>query len=577
MTKITRRQFVRNTMVGMGGVVVSAGLATTMTGCALDELNKARFMHGVASGDPLTDRVILWTRVTPQEEHIDKVRVYWEVSKDEHFRKMVVTGTAITHVDKDFTLKVDIVGLKPGRKYFYRFKTVNHVSPVGTTKTIASKDVEQVKFVVVSCSNYPAGYFNAYQQASQLEDIDASLHLGDYLYEYARGGYASEDAAALGREVLPDGELLTVNDYRQRYAQYRTDPDLQAFHQAFPMIAVWDDHEVANDTWKEGAENHDDATEGDFFARLQAALQAYAEWMPVRPRVDTDVASLYRSFQYGNLVNLMMLDTRLVGRDKQLSLTNYFDAAGNFDIQSYFSDINNPNRTLLGTNQLTWLTQQLASDAKWQVLGQQVLMGKMELPGAIATAQLTIPEFAELAAIAQLAQTNPGALTPEQLQLLQEKGALLQLPSLPYNLDAWDGYPVEREHILQTARANQSNLVVLAGDTHNAWANNLVTQAEQASVGVELATASISSPGLESFLGLDTPQAVLQTEAGVVQLIENLQYANFSDRGFLTVTFSQDQVTSNWTYISDIKSKDFTVLAARNKQIVVTDGSNQIA
>lgn len=509
--------------MGVGGTVVSAGLGGVLVGCAGDDENEApaSFDHGVASGDPLSDRVILWTRVTPDQENAGNVKVSWEVATDQAFSSIVLSDSATTDASRDFTMKVDATNLNPGTTYYYRFSTANNTSMVGTTKTLPEGKVEQAKFVVVSCSNYPAGHFHAYAEAAKQENVDAAIHLGDYLYEYERGGFASQDAADLGREVMPEGELFTLSDYRIRYAQYRTDPDLQTFHQTMPMIAVWDDHEVANDTWRNGAENHTDAAEGAFAERLLAALQAYADWMPVRSPVDTDVASLARNFQYGDLVNLVMLDTRIVGRDLQLSLAGYFGRDGNFDVSRYTNDISDSNRTLLGADQLSWLQGQLATDSVWQALGQQVLMGRMELPGAVATAQLSIEAFTELTQIAQIAQTAPETLTPEQMTLLQERGALLQLPSLPYNLDAWDGYPAEREQIYQSALSNNANMVVLAGDTHNSWASNLKTEPmSNMNVGVEFATPGVSSPGLESFLNLNSDEVIAQTEGGLTQLIK---------------------------------------------------------
>lgn len=583
MTKVSRRGFVKFSMMGMGGAVVSTGLGGVLVGCSgdddADEI-AASFDHGVASGDPLSDRVILWTRVTPvaeaDREGSTNVRVSWEVATDENFSSIVVSGSATTNAGRDFTMKVDASNLTPGTVYYYRFSTASSTSVVGRTKTLPEGETDQARFVVVSCSNYPAGHFHAYAEAAKQDGVDASIHLGDYLYEYARGGFASEDAQTLGREVLPEGELLTLSDYRTRYAQYRTDPDLQTFHQAMPMIAVWDDHEVANDTWREGAENHDPETQGSFAERLLFALQAYAEWMPIRPPVDNDVSSLARNFQYGDLVNLIMLDTRIVGRDLQLSLASYFGNDGNFDVQRYTSEILDNNRTLLGTDQLNWLQEQLATNTRWQALGQQVLMGRMELPGAVATAQLSIEDYVTLV---QLAQADPLTLSPEQAAFLQARGPLLQLPSLPYNLDAWDGYPAEREQIYQTAQDNSANLVVLAGDTHNGWASNLKTSASvgNASVGVEFATPGVSSPGLESFLNLSSEQAIMQTEGGLTQLIENLNYTNLSDRGFLMVTFTANNVTADWIYVSSVKENTYQTLPNRNRQIVVNAGANVIS
>lgn len=272
MSKLTRREFIRLSAMGAGGAVLSYGLM----GCNLTSSNHAvdvRFEHGVASGDPLADRVILWTRVTPQEE-AEKVTVSWEVATDKAFTNLVTSGSTDTTAERDYTVKVDAAGLAANTHYYYRFKSGNAESTVGRTQTLADGDTDVVKLAVISCSNYPAGYFHVLKEIGARDDLNAVLHLGDYIYEYPRGGYASEDAAAMNREVLPPHELMVIGDYRTRYAQYRSDQDMQAFHASLPMISVWDDHEIANDTWREGAQNHNDG-EGAFSVRKAAAIQAY--------------------------------------------------------------------------------------------------------------------------------------------------------------------------------------------------------------------------------------------------------------------------------------------------------------
>ncbi len=420
-------------------------------------------------------------------------------------------------------------------------------------KRLPTGDVSRVKLAVFSCANYPAGYFHVYNKATEISNLDATVHLGDYLYEYGIGGYASEDAAALGREVQPTNEMVSLADYRQRYGQYRTDTALQQLHAAAPMIAVWDDHEVTNDSWRDGAENHQ-PNEGDFTERKRAALQPYFEWMPIRPLSANDEETIYRQFEFGNLVNLLMLDTRVIGRDKQLEYAQYIDpVSGQLDATRFSADLTQSNRTILGNEQLQWLQDKLShNDARWQILGQQVLMGRMLLPGAVALQQLSITDFAELATLAQLAaraQAGDPSLTAEQLAYLQANQqrltpqviALLQLPAMPYNLDAWDGYPAEREAILANVAANQKKLLVLAGDTHNGWANHL-DLADGTPVGVELATSSVTSPGLEQYINLPDRASAVATEQALVQLISGLQYANLYDRGFIVLTVSPETV-----------------------------------
>ncbi|WP_407829499.1 alkaline phosphatase D family protein [Shewanella algae] len=575
----SRRDFLALSAKGVGAAVLSYGLM----GCSSDNDDNtvaADFLHGVASGDPTQDAVIIWTRVTPQTA--GDVRVSWQVSRDGAFSDLVTTGEMVTNAERDYTVKVDAIGLESGSRYFYRFMTGDKTSTVGMTKTLPEGAVDSVKLAVMSCANFPAGYFNVYELAAQRDDLDAMLHLGDYIYEYGRGGYASEHAAELGREVLPVGELLSLSDYRTRYGQYRGDASLQKLHAKLPFITVWDDHEVANDTWKDGAENHNQG-EGDFDARKQAALQAYFEWLPIRPWREGNHEEIYRSFSFGDLLDLHMLDTRVLARDKQLDYGNYLDpATGAFNDQQFLADVTDTQRTLLGQTQLLWLQGKLLqSSAKWQLLGQQILMGRMMLPAAIATQQLSIPQFAELAALAQLAaraqagdptltQAELTYLAANQAKLTPEVLALLQLPSIPYNLDAWDGYAYEREVVLATARASGKNLVVIAGDTHNAWANDLKDK-DGNMVGVEFATSSVSSPGLEYYLNLP-PEQIPATEAAVVGLVDDLKYANLLNRGYMTLTFSSEEVVSEWFYVDSILSKDFAEAEERRAIARSLDG-----
>lgn len=583
---VSRRTFLSLTAKGIGLAVVSSGLAA----CALDSGSSsipATFTSGVASGDPTQSAVIIWSRAVPSDENFSgTLPMSWEVATDPSFTNLVNTGSASTNAKQDFTLKVDAQGLQPDTTYYYRFKAGDSTSPTGVTKTLPEGDISSAKLAVVSCSNYPAGFFNVYDMISKEQDLNAVVHLGDYLYEYGRDGYASENAAALGREVIPNKEIITLADYRQRYAQYRSDNSLQSLHAEHPFICVWDDHEITNDAFQSGAENHQ-ADEGDYEQRKMVALQAYFEWMPIRPVVDNNNEVINRSFQIGNLVNLIMLDTRIIGRDQQLNLSNYIDSAtGAFNAPAFTADVSDPNRTLLGGSQLLWLQDQLMTSTNtWQVLGQQVLMGRMNLPAAIVTQQLSIPDFAELGQVAVLGQriaaSDPTLTAPEiayfeanAARLTPEVQALLQLPSIPYNLDAWDGYAAEREAILAMAKQLQSNLVVLAGDTHNAWANNLKDISGE-TVAVEFATSSVSSPGLEQYLGV-SPEDVPATEAGIVSLVDDLQYLNASDRGYMLVTFTPQQVSSQWRYVDTITSTSYNELSDRTMTLRSLAGNPQI-
>jgi alkaline phosphatase D len=487
-----------------------------------------RFMHGVASGDPLTDRIMLWTRITPDAD--DSFSLRWEVSSQADFAQLVASGSASTDASVDYTVKADATGLAAGQSYFFRFVRGADVSPVGRTRTLPAAGAASVSLAVFSCANYPAGFFNAYAAAAQHAGVQFALHLGDYIYEYGRGGYASENAAALGREVLPANELLSLADYRQRYAQYRSDADLQALHAALPMIAVWDDHEIANDTWREGADNHQPDTEGLFSLRKAAALKAWLEWLPVRQPDANAPDRIYRSFDFGGLLALHMLDTRVIGRDPQQTVNEYLTGAA-------FA----PSRQLLGSTQQSWLLGQLqSSTATWQVLGQQVLMARMTIPASVAQA----PTVANVTDYVTAVMTPAGYRTTTQQ-------ALVAQPKLPYNLDAWDGYPVARETVLSTAKTLGRNLVVLAGDTHNAWASNL-TLADGSVAGVEFATSSVSSPGFEAYL-LEVPPA--QLSAAFPVLVDDLVWAETAQRGYLVVNFTPSAASAQWVAVASINTR----------------------
>jgi len=560
-----RRRFLRQLTVGSavatGGVILPLrALADEMTGEHFPESEhkamlqhghrlKVSFDHGVASGDPLARQLIIWTRVS--SERGGMVPVLWEVAADRHFRRVVSRGITRTDSGSDYTVKVDVKGLRPNSSYYYRFVVGRTVSPVGRGRTLPLGRVAQVKLAVFTCSNYPAGYFHVYAEAAKRVDIDFAVHLGDYIYEYGRDQYASEDAATLGREVEPAGELLTLNDYRRRYAQYHTDPDLQAVHAAMSFINVWDDHEIANDTWKDGAENHDESSEGEFSVRRVAALQAFHEWLPIRSPDPRRPQQINRSFAFGNLLALHMLDTRVIARDRQLEYSNYFGSDGSFDSVRFAADLANTGRQLLGTEQLLWLQQQMAgSAATWQMLGQQVLMGRMNIPAPLVLGQIS---FSAYSALAYKAQTAPATLTPQEQFILAQ-------PAIPYNLDAWDGYAMARETILAMSRALNKNLVVLAGDTHNAWANDLLDYQGNA-VGVEFAVASVSSPGLEAYFPAENPALVA---AGLESIIGPLKYANTGDRGYMVVTATPAECRADWHYVSTVKAVDYTTFNGKS-------------
>ena len=555
MTLSSRRNFLKTSAASIFTVAVSSAI----TGCAQTLTNKPlsaiEFKHGVASGDPLNNALIIWTRATTSQSNFE-VTVAWELASDSQFKNIIRSGREQTDKSRDFTIKIDVQELAPNTEYFYRFIGLQTQSPIGRAKTLPINNVEQIKMAVVSCSNYPAGYFNAYTDAAKQKDLDVVLHLGDYIYEYPMGGYATENAEKIGRQLAADnsGEIITLSDYRKRYAIYRTDQGLQALHAAAPFIAIWDDHEVTNDTYKSGAENHT-PDEGDFFKRRAAAIQAYYEWLPIRPPMGEQSPQIYRTFDFGNLISLHMLDTRVIARDKQLAYSDYKNLeTKQMDVARFASDLNNPNRQLLGNTQLNWLTSAITkSNAKWQVLGQQVLMTKMWLPTEIFSQsdRTKIPQvLKELVAIKKAVLANK-AVTPAQLARVNTL--------MPYNLDAWDGYPSEREALYKSVTALNKKLVVVAGDTHNAWHGTL-KNAKGESVGVEFATPGVTSPGMEHYLALNTAQAKQMADS-LSLLINDLNYCDLSHRGYMLLTITKEQITTDWRYIDNINSPSYNIAA----------------
>ncbi|MFK4048666.1 alkaline phosphatase D family protein [Acinetobacter venetianus] len=567
--KISRRALIQNSLFGFGALSLSVGI----TGCN-DSSDKesstlqVNFEHGVASGDPLQDRVILWTRLTPNEASA-RLQVTWQIAKDQEFKQIIKTDKVTTSASQDFTVKVDATGLIPDQSYFYRFIFGDKISPVGQTKTLPTTTTK-VSFAVCSCSNYPAGYFYVYREMAK-QNVDVVIHLGDYIYEYGADGYATEDAEKLGRTLPADNnkEIIKLDDYRKRYALYRKDKDLQAAHHRHPFIVIWDDHELANDTWKDGAENHQE-NEGSFLDRKLAALQAYFEWMPIRP-VDDQHVKIYRQFDFGNLVQLTMLDTRIIARDEQLDYANYLTATG-LDITKFQADLTNPARTLMGFEQRDWLLGKLQqSTATWNVLGQQILMAKMFIPAELllSLAEITSgnpsadtlakmnTQITELVTLKVRLQNNDPTLTE------QEKARVLT--TAPYNLDAWDGYFTEREILYGTLAQLKKKIVVLAGDTHNAWSSNLYSK-DGAYVGVELATSSVSSPGLEKYLNIPLAQ-LQQFEFAFKTLIDELNYCNLNQRGYLVVQFDNSQVQSQWNFVDSIKQATYMIDESRQHQL----------
>ena len=459
-----------------------------------------RFQHGVASGDPLDDRIIIWTRVTPRASSIDQpITVRWRVTSDAGAQHVVSSGTFETAAARDYTVKVDVGGLMPGSTYYYAFDADGEQSPIGRTRTFPTSGAARMRFALVSCSNYPAGFFNVYGAIARRSDLDAVVHVGDYIYEFGEGEYGA--GVAIDRVPQPPREAIALADYRLRYATYKTDEDLQEAHRLLPFIAVWDDHEIANDAWSGGAVNHNpEKGEGDWATRKAAAYKAYLEWMPIRESPDTGI-HLYRTIRFGGLVDLVMIDTRGL-RDRQV---------GSADMRG----LNDPNRTLMGAPQEAWLFDQLRASRRantpWTLLGQQVIFSSITLPGTRAT-----------------------------------------------NTDVWDGYLAQRTRVLDVIeRENIRNLVVLSGDAHSSWGFDVARNpwsgyrpaTGEGSLAVELVTPAISSPTPTMFAGQEGEQAA----AAVKVALPHLKYLDGVRHGFVIVDLTPMHMTASWIFSPDVR------------------------
>lgn len=573
-------------------VVLAVAASTLPAVLAQPVVGSSSFPYGVASGDPHTDSVVLWTKFEPGGNPQLTYDIAWEVSTSRtDFSAPVASGTHQTSSSNNFTVKVVAEGLQPGTEYFYRFSGYGAVSEVGRTKTLPSGSVNQVRLALFSCANITADAFYAYAKAARKGDFDALVQVGDYIYEYGPGGYPAAETLAATVGFEPNKECVTLEDYRTRYAQYHNQASLRAARASAPLIAMWDDHESANDAYKDGAENHDPATEGSWTDRVKAALQAYYEWMPVREPGSGDRKAAYRSFDFGDLVSLHMPETRLLARVKQLSLapstaqvttrigqiladsnllTSYSTALGLAPTDPAFAaalqsavvgelvyanvvEMYSGDRDLLGATQLGWLQNEIAtSSAAYQVIGSQTLMGNMTMPAELllelaggTVNPATIKKY--LTPVAKMAAGVPfGSLSAA------EQAAYTNANPLPYNEDSWDGYGKERETLLQTSLAYGKKLFVLSGDTHNAWVNQLKTMSPTGATpfpqgtvaGIELATPGVSAPGIEKYFP-GQEDILRQLFLGYSP---GLKFANLANRGFLEVTFTPENVAAKFYF-----------------------------
>jgi alkaline phosphatase D len=460
---------------------------------------------------------------------VSSVKVAWEMATDVEFKRVVASGEVLAEEERDFTVKVDVQDLEPGTTYYYRFRARGQSSVLGRTRTLPLS-AERLRAAVVSCANYPFGFFNVYGRIAARADLDVVIHLGDYLYEYAEGGYGP--GAKIGRASEPAHELVTLEDYRARHAQYKREPELQEVHRQHPFVAVWDDHEVANDSWKDGARNHDEG-EGDYLERRRAAQRAYFEWMPIRSL--DDESRVYRSFRFGKLADLVMLDTRHAGRDELIDDACDLDALATKE------------RSLLGKEQERWLFDELSESrergARWRLIGQQVMMAQLMNP----------------------ASSNPCVL----------------------NVDGWDGYAASRERFFDALEDREiGNVVVLTGDIHSSFACELARdpfdpkaydpKSGSGSLAVELVTPAVTSPSIEK---LETAEALAQV---ISEASPHLKFVDLFYRGYLLIDVTPERVRAEWYHVRTIaKPSDEEFLArafeiqSESAALVEVDGATE--
>jgi alkaline phosphatase D len=521
---IDRRLLLKTGTFGLGALSLPGGALAAMQAAL-----RPGFSHGVASGEPSANSVLLWTRFVSAA---GEAKLRAEIATDVRFRKVVSCGEVFATAQRDHIAKVTLGGLKPGRGYFYRFIAPDGtISPTGRTRTLPAGKVDRYRMAVFSCSNLPFGWFNAYAHAAQMGDFDLSLHLGDYIYEYQRGNYPAAKDAIANRLIEPANEIVSLADYRLRYASYRADPDLQAIHAAAPMIAMWDDHEFANDAYADGAQNHQ-PNEGVWAERKQMAEQAYREWMPVR---DLDNEQRQTAYRIGDLAELFVTESRIGARSKQPTWTippGVDDAAAMAALKAFRDGAwGDPGRTMLGTAQERWLAEGFrASQARWNVWAQQTIVGTTRQPEDAAK-----------------------WLAPDALPFVRERvqrGALAAKAGIPSNMDAWDGYPAARGRALSAAQASKADLIVLTGDTHNAWAFDLAHDNKPA--GIEFAGQGVTSPGLESAFTGATPATVANA---ITQANPGLKWTDTSRRGYMVVELTPARASSEWRFVETITER----------------------
>lgn len=531
--KITRRQ----ALIGVSSTLLLQAACST-TPMPRERENEV-FAHGVASGDPDQSSAVIWTRVSGFDQ---SVNVGWTVAADAGFRTIIAKGRVTTGSNRDHTVKVVVNELQPGQTFFYRFAVGAAISPTGRSKTLPVGHLDKLVIAVASCSNYPFGYFNAYDSIANDADVDIVAHLGDYIYEYGEDGYGGDMGRRLGRVHAPRHEIVSLTDYRQRHAQYKSDAGSRAMHARHPLIVIWDDHESANNPWMEGAENHQ-PDEGDWSSRRAASLKAFFEWMPVRDPAESSAPEKYwRHYKFGDLASLLTLESRHTGRSEQIEYGDLSRFANADEAQAFYRDVvAAPDRNFLSADMEEFLgtefRESVSAGRRWRIIGNQSVMADSVMP------RIDEPFFAELRE--QL--DDEGRVTLDNLKRLGE----LRIPG---DLDAWTGYPAARQRFFKLAQdAGAQDLLVLSGDSHSYWANALYADDGQ-SMGVELGTTGVTSPRSLGVLGEQGLQRFDELNAAINP---GIVWANGRHRGYIRLEIDHDGARADYVAVTDIESRDY--------------------
>jgi alkaline phosphatase D len=458
------------------------------------------FEWGVGSFDPTADGVLIWTRARPTGS--GDVPLAWVLARDEQLTDVVAAGEVLASAMTDHCVTVSVDGLEPETTWWYGFTTeAGARSAVGRTRTTPARRVERLRLGVVSCSRYASGGFAAYRALAERE-VDLVVHLGDYIYEDGQAGARPHD---------PPEQLRRLEQYRARYAQHRLDPDLQALHARHPMVAVWDDHEIAGNAWRDGAPGHDPATDGPWLDRLLAAGQAYEEWVPGRRSRGPDGRlRAWRGLSLGGLADLVVLDTRTWGRDRQPQ------SAGEVGGPPPGGPADGA-RSMLGADQAELVARRLQDPERppWVLLANQVMFSPLLVP---------VPS---------------AALEPRIVD-----AGFLVVDGQAVNPDQWDGYPEARAELLH-AIGSHGGVVMLTGDVHSSWAWEGPANDGGQPTMVEIVVPSVSSEPLADRL----PVPATAVEAGLRSISDGLSHVEISSHGYVVVDLSLDRVQAEWWYV----------------------------